>query len=265
MITSLKVRSINSITHETNEFVMIFIYFLDTNKFEKSAFANITRKIHLIDDLKINMLIENDILEFESFIIDVSKKTITINNCEIIIELFIKQRDFFVRRNILSNHKIIVSLDSQARISFDYNISKEKNFFFELFIESDCTMFHHLINSYISEIVMQNDSSKSVIIFKRFCLKSVSKLTYDHCFQISKIDMTMQSSKKNWFDQSNQYSFNSIDIENKSNESSNESKLNDRKDKLKIRFSNDIMIYENNETVFVYSKLFEEFSTLWKD
>ena len=265
MTTSLKVRDINFITHEINEFVMISIYFLDTNKFEKSALANITRKIHLIDDLKINMLIENDILELESFIIDVSKKTTTINNCEIIIDLFIRQRDLFVRRNILSNHRIIVSLDSQARISFDYNISEERNFLFELSIESDCTMFHHLINSYISEVVMQNDSSRSVIIFKKFCLRSVSKLTYDHCFQISKIDMTMQSSKKNWFDQSNQYSFNSIDIKNISKKSSNESEFNNRKDKLKIRLSNDIMIYENNETVFVYSKLLEEFSTLWKD
>ena len=262
MITSLKVRSIDSITHEISEFVMISIYFLDTNKFEKSALANIIREIHLIDGLKINMLIENDILELEGFIIDVSKRTTTVNSCEIIIELFIKQRDFFVRRNILSNHRIIVSLDSQARISFDYNISEERNFLFEFSIESDCTMFHHLVDSYISEIVMQNDSSRSVIIFKRFCLRSVSKLTYDHCFQISKIDMTMQFSKKNWFDQSNQYSFNSIDMKN---QSSNESKFSDTKDKLKIRLSNDIMIYENNEIVFVYSKLFEEFSTLWKD
>ena len=111
MITSFKVRNIKFITYEINKFVMIFIYFFDKNKNEKFVFVCIIRKAHLIDDFKVNMLIENDILNFESFIINVNKRSTIINNCEMITKLFIKQRNLFVRRNVLFNNKIIVSFD----------------------------------------------------------------------------------------------------------------------------------------------------------
>ena len=75
------------------------------------------------------MLIENDILRFEKFIINVNNRTTIIDNCEIITNLFIKQRDFFLRRRVLSNHKIIVFSDTQIRISFNYKISDKRKFF----------------------------------------------------------------------------------------------------------------------------------------
>ena len=100
------------------------------------------------------MLIKNDILKFEEFIIDVNNKTIIIDYYEISTNLFIRQRDSFIRRRVFLNHRIIVFFDTQIQISFDYKISDDRDFLFEFFIELDCIMFHHLINSYISEIVV---------------------------------------------------------------------------------------------------------------
>lgn len=128
------------------------------------------------------MLIEDDILKFESFVIDVSKRAVIINSCKIITKLYIKQRDFFVRRNIFFNHRIIVSLDTQIRVSFDFNISENKGFIFEFFIKSIYIMFYYLMNLYISEIIVRNDSSKFVIISTKIRLNSILKLLYDYCF-----------------------------------------------------------------------------------
>lgn len=209
MITLFQIREMDFIIYETDEFVMILIYFLEKNKNEQSTLACIIQKIYLIDNFKVNMLIDNDIIKFENFVIDISKRTAIIESCEIITNLFIKQRKLFVKTNILSNHRIIMTFDTQARISFDYNISKERNFLFQFFIESSCMMFYHLINLYISEIIMRNNLLQFVIISKKFCLKFVSKLTYNHCFQIIEIDMTMQFSKKKWLDM-NRYAIKTI-------------------------------------------------------
>ena len=156
------------------------------------------------------MLIENDILNFENFVIDINKRTIIINSCEIITKLFIKQRDFFVRRNVFSNHKIIVSLNTQTCIFFNYFILENKDFLFESFIELHYLMFYHLMNSYISEVVVRNNSFKSIIISRKFCLNFVSELSYDYCFQISKIYIMIQSFRKNCLDNINRHFFISI-------------------------------------------------------
>ena len=119
-------------------------------------------------------------------------------------------------------------------------------------------MFHYLINSYISEIIVQKDLSKFVVISKKFCLNSVSKLLYDHCFQITKFDMRMQSFKRNRFFQIND--FRSICLSNNT-----KTTIKNRINKTKIRLLNDIMIYVNKYTIFAYVELINKFFTLWKD
>ena len=48
------------------------------------------REIHFVDNLKINMFLNNDIIEFENFVIDIIKKHAMINNIDIIISLKIR-------------------------------------------------------------------------------------------------------------------------------------------------------------------------------
>lgn len=61
MINSLTVRDIEVNVHEIKNYVNFFIYLL--NKDDSKKMIEIYREMHLIDDLKINMLINNDILE----------------------------------------------------------------------------------------------------------------------------------------------------------------------------------------------------------
>ena len=51
----------------------------------------IFKKIHLIDNFKIYMLIENDIVDSKQIMLDVNKNKVFINNCEVIINIFYRQ------------------------------------------------------------------------------------------------------------------------------------------------------------------------------
>lgn len=92
MTTSLNVRDIDTHNHESNEYVIVDFYFNEMNEQDNFARAHFRREIHLVDDLKANVLIENDILDFEDIVIDFSTKIATIKSCEIIIFVEVKSR-----------------------------------------------------------------------------------------------------------------------------------------------------------------------------
>ena len=58
--------------------------------------AHIRREIHLVQELKINMLIDTDIMISKQFVLDLSKKTASINSCSCLFDLDIKIPRVFI-------------------------------------------------------------------------------------------------------------------------------------------------------------------------
>ena len=73
MISSLKIREIEVIVHESKKFVDELIYLSDI-KDEISMLARIRREFHLIDDFKVKILIDNDIIDSERMNISIHNK-----------------------------------------------------------------------------------------------------------------------------------------------------------------------------------------------
>ena len=60
----------------------------------------IRRELHIVNDLRVKMFIENNILKSKDFIINVINKKTRINNCKIEIKISSRPRDEFVKRKI---------------------------------------------------------------------------------------------------------------------------------------------------------------------
>ena len=90
MIISFFVRELNINRHFTFEYVIVFIYFVDKNTIDKKIKICFRREIHIVDDLKTNMLIENDIIDLKIFIINLNNKIVRINNCNVIVLIEIR-------------------------------------------------------------------------------------------------------------------------------------------------------------------------------
>ena len=170
--------------HEISEYVRIFIYFSET-KDEKRILTQITKEIYLMNDFKTNLLIENDFFELKDFTINISNRKATIVNCDVIINLSIKQRNLYVKRNIHAIHSILIFSEIEIKISIKFFISNDKDFLFESIKKTNFTLFHHVVDSYINKIMIRNDFFKTIKIFQNFCLKFLTKMTYDNCFQIT--------------------------------------------------------------------------------
>jgi hypothetical protein len=101
MTSSLIVKDIESNVHEIKKYVNFSIYLSSKDDFTR--LIEIHREMHLVENLKANMLIENDILRSKEIIINVQIKKAIIRSCEnLIIEVKIHQRESFVRRNVVS-------------------------------------------------------------------------------------------------------------------------------------------------------------------
>ena len=96
MISFLRIRKIDATRHETNEYVKVLNYFSEI-KNEKHVLTQVIKEIYLTNGFKTNLLIENDFFELENFTINVNNRKTTIANCDVIITLSIKQRNFYVR------------------------------------------------------------------------------------------------------------------------------------------------------------------------
>ena len=85
--SSLKIREIESSQHETSKYIIIFNYFSKVDEGGNKVLACIRRKIYIVDDLRVKMLIENDFIKFEEIIIDVIKKKAYISNYKTFITI----------------------------------------------------------------------------------------------------------------------------------------------------------------------------------
>jgi hypothetical protein len=271
MTSSLIVRDIESNVHETKKYVNFSIYLSSKNDFTK--LIEIHREMHLVKEFKVNMLIDNDILESEDIIIDVQHKMTTIRSCEnLMIEIKIHQRESFVRRNVINQFVNIISSKAYVKISYKMkNLLSNRDFLFESFSEVSIFIYAHVIDARITDVIVRNESAKSMKISRNFKLKVAQKIQYDDCFHVSqKHHLTLQTFKKNSI-------FEDLNVEftienskmNRSRSSSKNSKVRVVADEIDEKFeekiSFEVIVYENERKKQKFHRLINEFSKIWKD
>ena len=114
MASLIIVRKLDTIQHKSSDYAILSIYF-SGNKDGSSIKTFIEREIHFVKNLKVNMLIDNNIIVFEDIVLDVSKKLVNIDNCDIIVFMKIRFRVAHAQQRSIHVKKIIV-LSSRAQL-----------------------------------------------------------------------------------------------------------------------------------------------------
>ncbi len=103
MSTSPKVRRIKASKHKLKEFAALSLYFPGKNNAGQLVYVSLTYEIHLIKDLKANLLIGNDIIFPEDFVIDVRGRSVLIKSCGVTISIVARQRGQFLTKKLLAS------------------------------------------------------------------------------------------------------------------------------------------------------------------
>ena len=244
MQAALKVKGIESTTHESVEFVHISIYFPGVTKDESAILACITREIHLIDDLKTKMLIDNDFFDPEEFIIDIEGKSAAIESCEIKITLKIQPKESYVRKIVHAQQDVMLQSGEERLIAIKANISEERDFFFESESKTNFIMCSHILDVSIKKILIKNEINHLIKMSRRYRLGQIFEIDCDNCFQIAEMNLAVRPPKRY-----------------KSEFTSAVVPTTDLTD-MEARLFNEFTIYDDNKARSAFAELIQEFPSL---
>ena len=266
MTSSITVRDLNTTKHFTDKYAIVSMYFLEKNKNDKIIKTKIIRKVHLVNNLKTNMLIENDVLKSKKFDIFISISSVYIDSCDVIISIFIRNRFVFQSASVHFTKFCIVSSRTEISISIHRISLSDRDYFFEL-TKANFSIYCHIVDTITNVVLIRNDKNKTVKISKNFRLNKFVELEHFNAFHVNSessnfVIRRLKSEHKKFF-------FQQI-LKSIMNDSDNTisvflSIINETKNSFKdVVLSNEITIHNSfTDVVKSLSKLITEYSTLW--
>ena len=136
MIFSLTIRELNITQHQSANYVIVLTYFSST-KNEFFFVTLIRREMHLINHLKINMLIDNDVIDSKDIVIDSINKKTFIRNCDVKMLVEIRTREIHVQQRSIHTKKIITFSSRNQLTNFVHHFVDELSFDRDFLFESN--------------------------------------------------------------------------------------------------------------------------------
>ena len=165
MSTPLRVRGIGSSKHNSGEYAILFLYFSSKDNASQQVYASLTYKIHLIKGLRTNLLIGNNIMSLKNFIIDIKKKIVLIESCDVTVLINARQRGQFLTRKLFASQETVVPPRSEAMILLiPLSLPDNQDFLFHPAIQANLTLFTYLVNHQTSKVLVRNNSSQMLYI-----------------------------------------------------------------------------------------------------
>ncbi len=124
---SISIRDIENKIHNLNEYILMNDFIKETLSNNTSAVAFLQRKVYLMNDLKMKMLIDIDILSSKRIQLNLNARILQIDSCQdIIVKInIVTRKEINLKRIVRSRGKIIVSSHVFLKISIKVkNISK---------------------------------------------------------------------------------------------------------------------------------------------
>ena len=186
---SIKIRSIEVKVHDSFEYVEVDVYI--TKKItDDSDIEHLKIEFHLIDDFKINVLIEMNIMKLENIIFNFEKKIMVISTCENLeASISIQKKKTSINRTIRASAQIIISIGEIMAVPIhvknnQMSTDKDYSFFSKIdrMLNSEKGFFAHVIETDLIAVQMKNTSAKSYIIFKNLKVNHFRDFEKEGCF-----------------------------------------------------------------------------------
>ena len=183
LTSSLFVREINNKLIKINDFVIIQLYIDNVDAIKRLITTYVIAKIHFVNDFKINIFIDVDVLTLQRINLNFERYTFTIDNCEnikIIIDSINRVKSH-IKRIVRVRKIFIVQFDELTLVSMTYqnDLSNDKIFLFESqcveHLRHDDDVFVHIIDVLLIFIQIYNTTNSSIVSSRRVKLNFLIK------------------------------------------------------------------------------------------
>ena len=186
MKSPISVRGIGANKHQTDEYVVLPIY-LPGKKQNEDVMAMISpREIHIVDQLKAQMLVGNDILQPEKIDILTSSSMALIGSCDVLVPIELKAKDSrSVNYPIHAVSTIVVPPKTTSMIPI-HSVQglPDRDFFFEP-ENASLSLYAHLADSSMPAIIAKNDSNDAIKVPRNLRLGHIFEADFDNCLHIT--------------------------------------------------------------------------------
>ena len=180
------IRDLDINKHQINEYALIFIYIENKDENEKTARACFRRKIHIVDDLKANMFINNDVMKSKNINVSSNKRIAYIENCKIIVLMKIKSSEISIIKSIHLRKITIISSHSKISMKIHHlTMFDFRNFLFKFDEIDSLIIYVHLMNAFTNEILFRNEFNHFIKIPRNYRLKKFIELKYINVYHIN--------------------------------------------------------------------------------
>lgn len=144
---------------------MLSLYFPGKNQATQQVYAPIKCELHLINGFPVNILVRNNILSPERFVININKNHAFIGICRVTIPINARQRGQFLKRKLLASNKNVIPPCSKTMISLSpVSLSDKLNFLFYPTTQANLTLYIHIVDHTLTKILVSNTSNCSLRI-----------------------------------------------------------------------------------------------------
>lgn len=131
MTVLLKVKEIGSAKHNSDKFVFVPLYFLYRDKSKQLVYAQIDQELHLVDGLRANMLIWNNIIGREQISINIAERTALVASYGVCIPISARQRSQPLIKKILNAEAMTLLSRTETFVSvLSIGFPDNQDFFF---------------------------------------------------------------------------------------------------------------------------------------
>ena len=184
MISFITVRDLETNKHCIDKYAICSMYFSSTNKNDNKILTKIIKEIHLMNNLKTNLLIENDVLKPESIDIFTFTSSTFIKSCNVTISITMQIRSTSQIR-LIHAIETSISANSEIAISIHKITILDRDYMFESKELINLSIYAHIIDSNTTTILIRNENDKSIRILRNFRLKNLIELDYSNVLQMS--------------------------------------------------------------------------------
>ena len=183
MSTLTNIRGIGTSKHESAQFAALSLYFPGEDQAGQQVYASIRCELHLVDGLRANILVGNNILSPEGFAININKNRALIRSCGVTIPINAKQRGQFFRRKLLASDENVVPPRSETMIPLaPVSLPDDRDFLFYPTTQSNLTLYVHIVDHMTTKIIVSNTSDCPLRIPRHQKLGHIIDICYENCF-----------------------------------------------------------------------------------
>ena len=177
IIISITIRDLKINKHFTVKYVIVSMYFSEKNEKREAVKTKITREVHLMNNLKTNMLIKNDILKSKKFDIFTFTSSAYIESCETVISIFIKNRSAFRTTSVHFTKTRIISFHVEISILIHKILLFERDYLFES-AETNFFIYSYIVDTITNVILVRNNDNRLIRILKNCRLNKLIELKH---------------------------------------------------------------------------------------